>query len=124
MADPDAVLKREVFLDAVRREQLVDGQTDADGEILAAGFLDALGYLLYEVESLLKAAAEAVCALVCIGAEELADEVSMRAVEFHTVAARLLRTNGARDEFRDHLFDLFRRHLVCLLLADAAGTRG
>ena len=89
---------------------LLAGVADADGEVLAALVLDGVDDLQDEAHPGEEAAAEAVVALVHVGAHELGDQVAVRPVQLHRVEAGLLHPPGPLGELLDQVVDLLDAH--------------
>ena len=92
-----------------------------NGEFRAAVSLDAHDDLRNEAHTPLKAAAVFVGALICVGREELADQVAVRGVDLDAVDPGLLGDHSAGDEFADHGLDFLGGHSAGLLADDFAG---
>ena len=84
----------------------------ADREVSAAGAMDALDDLADDAHPVFETAAVFIGAHIAVRAEKLVQQITVRAVELHTVGIGLLGIHGAGDEFVDHAVDLLARHFV------------
>ena len=81
-------------------------QPHAQHEILAAAAANAVDDLEQDAGTVFERAAVLVVAVVEFRAEELAQDVAVRAVQLHAVETGLFRTHRSRDEVRDQLLHL------------------
>ena len=84
----------------------------ADREVSAAGAVNALDDLADDAHPVFKAATVFIGAHIAVRTEKLVQQITVRAVELHTVGIGLLGIHGAGDKFVDHAVNLLARHFV------------
>ncbi len=82
---------------------------DAEREVRAAARADAVDDLEHEAAAVLERTAVAIVAPVVRAAHELAQDVAVRAVEFHAVEAGAFSAHSGGDEVLAQLFDFRQR---------------